>query len=66
MTSIKFLYPHVREKRSHSRNVFMVDIALHTCKYQDSEKYLEKNETAYALLLPFTTNVGPSQVVGTA
>lgn len=44
----------------------MVDIALHTCKYQDSEKYLEKNETAYALLLPFTTNVGPSQVVGTA
>ena len=42
----------------------MVDIAMHVCKYQNSEKYLE-NDAAYALLPPFTTSVGPSQVVGT-
>ena len=69
MSSIKLLYPHVREKSSHSRNVFMVDIAnarIQTdIRNSDSEKYFKKNNTAYALLPPFTTSVGPSQIVGT-
>ena len=68
MTSIKFLYPHVREKCSHSRNISMVDIAIHTyanIRIVGKKKSEKKTDSAYALLPPFTTSVGPSQAVCT-
>ena len=61
MTGNKLLYPHVREKRSQKRNIFMVDIPVKHL----GERTMLKGDIAYALLLPFTISVGPSQVVGT-